>query len=78
MTGLEAMLLVGASTVAMLAWGLFADTVGERFQSKHAVAPELTADQPAIFPPPRFVTTTIEGRGGMSGQKSGQRVEGFS
>ena len=28
MTGLEAMLLVGASTVVMLAWGLLADTVG--------------------------------------------------
>jgi hypothetical protein len=26
MTGLEAMLLVGASTVVMLAWGLLADT----------------------------------------------------
>ena len=58
--------------------GLLADAVGERFQSKHALAPELTADQPAIFPPPRFVTATIEGRGGMSGRKSGQRVEGFS
>ena len=78
MTGLEAMLLVGASTVVMLAWGLFADTVGERFQSKHALAPELTADHPAILPPPRFVTTTMAGRGGMSGRKSGQRVEGFS
>jgi hypothetical protein len=28
MTGLEAMVLVGASTVVMLAWGLLADAVG--------------------------------------------------
>ena len=61
MTGLEAMLLVGASTVVMLAWGLLADAVGERFQSKHALAPELTTDHPAILPPPRFVTTTTDG-----------------
>ena len=32
----------------------------------------------AILPPPFFVTTTMDGRGGMSGLKSGQRVAGFS
>ena len=32
----------------------------------------------AILPPPRLVITTIDGRGGMSGLKSGQRVIGSS
>jgi hypothetical protein len=32
----------------------------------------------AIRPPPRLVIATIEGRGGMPGWKSGQRVAGFS
>jgi hypothetical protein len=87
MTGLEAMLLVGASTVVMLAWGLLADTVSGRFLPKHSAPSSratttrmsgVTTDHPAIFPPPRFVTATMAGRGGMSGRKSGQRVEGFS
>jgi len=30
-----------------------------------------------ILPPPRRVTTTTDGRGGMSARKSGQRVAGF-
>lgn len=38
----------------------------------------LGADQTAILPPPFFVIATTEGRGGMSGLKSGQRVEGCS
>src|SRR5215203_5836549 len=46
--------------------------------SVQACPPELTTDHPAILPPPRFVTTTMAGRGGMLGRKSGQRVEGFS
>src|SRR5262245_27054287 len=31
-----------------------------------------------IFPPPRLVIASTEGRGGMSGLKSGQRVDGVS
>jgi hypothetical protein len=32
----------------------------------------------AILPPPRLVMATTDGRVGMSGLKSGQRVEGSS
>ena len=32
----------------------------------------------AILPPPRLVMATTDGRGGMSGLKSGQRVDGSS
>lgn len=32
----------------------------------------------AIFPPPSFVITSTEGRGGIPSSKSGQRVDGSS
>ena len=46
-----------------------------------APPPIVISDNPArhpIRPPPVRRTATTDGRGGMSGEKSGQRVEGLS
>lgn len=48
------------------------------FRTRAANCSAEVNDQAPIFPPPCFVTTSTEGRGGMLSAKSGQRVGGFS